>query len=85
MKKALIAIVVVAILAVGGYFFYQQSGSDLQGNISAKERIKQGTDPISVTREDVDNSDKADGAEVEAAKDSDENRLKSAINKKADK
>ncbi len=52
MKKALIAIVVVAILAVGGYFFYQESGANLKGDISAKERIKQATDPISASDAD---------------------------------
>ncbi len=60
MKKALIAIIVISILAVGGYFFYQQSGDNLQGKFD----IKSATDPISakgdVTRKDVTNSDKAD-------------------------
>ena len=60
MKKALIAIIVIAALAVGGYFFYQQSNENLQGNMSAKERIKQATDPISAkSGEDVKNIDKA--------------------------
>lgn len=46
MKKLIIAIVVVGVLAVGGYFFYQQSGTSLQGNFG--KDLKEGLDPISV-------------------------------------